>query len=525
MSGNNSSIKSTETKATETKSTEAKATAKATAGVAGGESAENVLRRCIKKIRGFAAPIIITVIAVLGIAYCFAVIHRAYRFKSEYNIAPPRAEEQAALEDALNKNYPMRKNILQPLPYATVPAVLDVSARSAIVVDASNGCVLYEKNADEVIPPASITKLAVMYVVFQEIAGGCIALSDVVPLPPECWAVNMPPRSSLMFLGKNQRVTLDELLAGLAVCSGNDAAYAIAFYISGSMEKFIERMNTEMIALGLSHTHFVESSGYSELNTTTAREMAAFTQVYVSRYPEAVTRYHSRLSFTYPMEHNLAPEDVGKPRGQDWSKGLTENIRMGITQENTNKLLGVLDGCDGLKTGYIDESGFNLSLTAVRDGTRFISVTLGGQGKNVREGNENRMRDGTTLMEWAFASFADSKKTNLLHNYVVRVTGAKGMYVHLVPALSPSALTVPFITGDSPRACADSVTVDVDIPAYIDGGTKAGETYGAVSFFLKDVLLMRVPLVADRNVQKASFVARLADMPLKKFVFKKVTDK
>lgn len=482
--------------------------------IAGGEKKNTIFRSTI-------LPAIIITFSAVGIFYFSVVMFRVYKFKNGYDIQPLTENEKQIFNSVLNKEYPNRNDILKKLPYTMQPIELDVTARSAILVDASNGCVIYEKNADQIIPPASMTKLAVMFVVFQEIATGRISLEDRVPLPPESWASNMPPHSSLMFLGRNQRVTLDELLLGLAVCSGNDAAYALAFYVSGGMEKFIERMNREMQLLGLEHTRFVESSGYSELNTTTAREMAAFARVYISRYPEALSRYHSKLSFTYPKEQNLAPEDIGKPRTQDWSKGLPENITMGITQQNTNKLLGLLEGCDGLKTGFIDESGYNIALTATRDDTRFISVTLGGAGRNTAEGNANRIKDGTTMMEWAFGTFADSQKTAALHSYIARVTGAKNTYVNLVPTETAKALTVPFITAQTPQEAAEMVKVAVNIPNYIDGGTSVGTEYGNVSFFLGDVLLMRVPLVADRNIQEASFITKIADMPLKKFVFDK----
>ncbi|MBQ9238229.1 MAG: D-alanyl-D-alanine carboxypeptidase, partial [Treponema sp.] len=443
--------------------------------------------------------------AACGIVVLYGMLvgWRAFSFK--YAPAPPALtrEQEAELAALLDAAYPERDEILSPLSYQTTPPHRTISARAAIVVDTASGAVLYEKNADDVIPPASMTKLAVMYVVFAEIAAGRIALDDVVPLPPESWASHMPPHSSLMFLGKNQRVTLDELLTGLAVSSGNDAAAAIAAYVSGGMPAFITRMNSEMAALGLTRTHFVDASGYSEKNTTTARDMAAFARIYILRYPEALTRYHARLSFTYPAEHNLAPEDRGKPRAQDWSQGLSDSITMGIHQENTNKLLGVLDGCDGLKTGYIDESGYNLALTATRNGTRFLSVTLGGPGKTVQEGNEHRMRDGTALMEWAFAHFADCKKTDRLHPYLVRVTGAQQTHVHVVPAFTPGAVTVPFIAENSPAAAAAAVRVEIVLPDYIPGGTRIGQAYGAVQYYLKETLLLSVPLVADKTVRRA----------------------
>ena len=162
--------------------------------------------------------------------------------------------------------FEQKKNdeLLQPLPYTLPDLGINVGAESAILIDVSNGCVIWEKAADEVIPPASMTKLFAMYVVEQEITAGRLHYDDIIPLPPECWACNMPPHSSLMFLGKGQVVTLEELLLGLSICSGNDAAYALAYAVCGSMEEFVNRMNEVAWQAGLTHTHFVESSGYSE---------------------------------------------------------------------------------------------------------------------------------------------------------------------------------------------------------------------------------------------------------------------
>ncbi|MBQ9909169.1 MAG: D-alanyl-D-alanine carboxypeptidase, partial [Treponema sp.] len=198
-------------------------------------------------------------------------------FKKTENSRPLSAEQESELSALLNSLYPEeRVSILKELPYSIGKAKLDVWAGSAILIDASNGCVLFEKNADAIIPPASIAKLFVMYIVFKDVSEGKISLDDIVTLPERSWAINMPKDASLMFLGQGQIVTLRELLKGLAVASGNDAALAVADYISGSTKAFVERMNEECAALGLTHTHFVEPSGYDEHNLTTARELAAF---------------------------------------------------------------------------------------------------------------------------------------------------------------------------------------------------------------------------------------------------------
>ncbi len=414
------------------------------------------------------------------------------------NAAPAAsAQEQLFLVDYLNKTYPeQRLGILKPLPYPVVSADLNVYAGAAILLDAANGCVIYEKNADDIIPPASITKLFVMYIVFQEIAAGHVTLDDVVPLPERSWAINMPRDASLMFLGQGQTVTLRELLTGLSVASGNDAALAVAAYISGSTDAFVARMNEEAQNLGLTHTHFEEPSGYSEKNLTTPRELATFARIYIQRYPEALELFHAQREIRYPLAANLAP----------WEKDKGDSAA--VRQFNTNGLLRTLEGCDGLKTGFIYESGFNLALTAKRNGVRFISVTMRGPGA-ATAGKNFREVDGTTIMEWAFARFADyAPQGKIASSYPVAVIKAKAQFVRLVPAWV-NTLTVPHLQGETPQADAEAVRAIVSIPAYLSGAVQAGAPYGEIRYQLGETVLETVPLVADHSIAEARCIGKL----------------
>ena len=440
---------------------------------------------------------ICSVPVVLIVAFFIFTGVRSSQFK-KLDAAEPVVFERAESEQ-----------LLKQLPYTLPDLGIQVGAESAILIDVSNGCVIWEKDADQIIPPASMTKLFAMYVVEQEIAQGRLHYDDIIPLPPECWACNMPPHSSLMFLGEGQIVTLEELLLGLSICSGNDAAYALAYAVCGSMEEFVERMNQVAQDSGLTHTHFVESSGYSELNTTTAREMAAFSRLYILEHPDSLQRFHSVPSFTYPKEKNMAPGD--RYGAQDWSNGLPTHITMGITQENTNPLLGKLAGCDGLKTGYIDESGYNLVLTAKRDGTRFLSVTMKGLGKDSREGQMGRMKDGTAIMETAFGTFRDYDLSGVTNSYFIKVYASKTKALNLVPAAELEPLCVPFITGNSLAENLANVKVTVNIPEYLQGQINAGSEYGQIKITLGEYLLQTIPLVADRSTTKAGWIVCLAD--------------
>ncbi|MCR4821882.1 MAG: D-alanyl-D-alanine carboxypeptidase [Treponema sp.] len=416
-------------------------------------------------------------------------------FTESDRVKPLSQEESLLLSQNLDSLYPEKRvSILKELPYPVTKPNLDVWAGSAILVDASNGCVLYEKNADEIIPPASIAKLFVMYIVFKDVADGKITLDDKVPLPERSWAINMPSDASLMFLGQGQIVTLRELLKGLAVASGNDAALAVADYISGSTKAFVERMNQECQALGLSHTHFVEPSGYDEHNLTTARELAAFCCHYIKRFPQSVEEFHSAPSIKYPLEKNLP----------SWLKNRGDSSA--IYQKNTNPLLGVMEGCDGIKTGFIYESRYNLALTAKRKGVRFISITMKGSGVGSKQGNAGRVHDGSEMMEWAFSSFADFEPSSIVADfYSVPALGSKntnGNFVKLIPAWN-NAITVPHILGKTPQSDVASVKATLTLPKYIYGEVKEGQAYGQIQYILGDNVLETVPLVADRTYEQA----------------------
>jgi len=381
--------------------------------------------------------------------------------------------------------------MLKKLPYNLVlNDDLPVNAGACVVLDTSNNCLIYQKNQNAIIPPASMLKLVVMYIVFQEVAAGNVSLSDVVPLPPECWHINIPADSSKMFLAEGQTVTLDELLQGLAVCSGNDAAIAVAHYISGSVDAFVERMNYEMSLLGLEETHFVEPSGYSEKNITTPFEFAIFANHYINKYPESLENYHSLLTFEYPKEENLPKYQQGQGRTP-------------ILQYNTNKTLGKIEGVNGLKTGFIYESGYNLSLTAKRGETQFLSITMQGPGQGSEQGNKYRMEDASTILEWAFASFS-SVKLDSVESQSVVVSGGVENAVSLVADI-PSTLTVPHIQENL------DLTVTIQKPEVLRAPVKEGVEYGKVIYSLGDKILQEIPLVASKSVDYAPLWKRALD--------------
>ena len=435
--------------------------------------------------------------AIVAAIVCYSIFLDAKSYLTPAEAQPLTSEQKEKQESVFDVLYPDRNEILSPLPYSLKTDPLSIYAGSAILIDTATGSVLYEKNADEKIPPASMTKLVEMYVVLDAVEKGEVSLDDEVPLPPQSWAVNLPSDASIMFLAQGKHVTLRELLLGLAIASGNDASIAVAYYVGGSMEAFVKRMNDVIFSLGLKNTHFVESSGYSEQNKTTARDFAAFAREYINRFPETITDYHSQRVLKYPLKNNLP--DSQKEQGDSQA----------VVQYNTNKLLGTLEGCDGLKTGFIYESGYNITLTAQRNGTRLLSVTMKGPGKGSAQGNRYRSADGTTLMEYGFSNFADYHPDKK-HVFDINVIGSKEKTIQIIPYKDES-FTVPHIKGATAKDAAKSVKAKAYIPRYLYGNIKCGDIIGTITYSIDDTVLQTLPLVADRDCDKKTDISLLHD--------------
>ena len=278
-----------------------------------------------------------------------------------------------------------------PLLVPHLTGMPEVSARAVVLIDAATGAVLYARNPGVEIPPASMTKVVAMHLVQNAVAAGRASMDEIVPIGVESWAQNQPPFSSLMFLEPGQTVTLRELMLGLAVPSGNDASVAVAMHFSPSVDEFSAEMTREMRRMGLSRTRFVEPSGISDENMTTAAEFAAFTREYLRLHPQSLAEFHSVREFAFPTAANVRPALRANPGT--------------IVQEIRNTLLWTFPGVDGLKTGFIPASGFNVALTAARDDTRFIAVILGSATA------AGRNRDGDLLLSWAFDNFRTVRLT------------------------------------------------------------------------------------------------------------------
>jgi len=366
------------------------------------------------------------------------------------------------------------------IPPDTAP---EIETRAAVLIDAHTGTILYAKNPDDVIPPASLAKLMTMHIAMKEIKEGRASYDEIIPITVESWAQSQPSRSSLMFLEPGQTVTLRELLLGLAVVSGNDAAVAVALRFAPSMRDFANLMTEEARRMGLHVTRFVESSGISGTNITTAAEFAILCRNYISMHPHSMEEFHSVLEFAYPLEENVLQKNSSRPRT--------------IVQENRNSLLQTFPGADGLKTGFINESGFNIAITAQREGTRFILVLLG--GPSGRRGALIRANDSAALLNWAFDNFK-TVYTNINEIDNVRLWKGKSKKAAL------RLLESPDFTAYIDRA--KNLTYNVVIPNQLIAPIPKDFPVGYLSISDERGELSRTPLVTTEAYERGNALKR-----------------
>ncbi len=373
---------------------------------------------------------------------------------------------------------------------ATLPAVVpppELLAQSALVVDFDTGTELYSRQPGLAIPPASLTKLMTLHLAWRAVDSGEAGLADLVPISLRAWAKNQPPGSSLMFLEPGQKVTLFELMKGLALPSGNDAAVAVAEYLGGTLAGFVGLMNAEARRLGMESTRFVDASGISARNVSTAADLVRLCRVYVREHPGSIESLHSLTEFSYPRPENLPQFALGS--------------RPTLTRENHNELIGRLDGVQGLKTGYIVESGYNIALFAERGDMRILAVILGGAGEGSREGALNRAVDSTSLLTYGLYAWSTVEPA-LPPPPPARVHGARGGRV-------PVAHPRPLVT--VPREQAAFVAARYEYLPRLRAPLRKGDTVGSVVASLQGREILRAPIVAAQDALPGGPLRRLWD--------------
>jgi len=363
-----------------------------------------------------------------------------------------------------------------------------LNARSAILIDQTTGRVLFEHNADQPFVPASLAKLMTLHIVYEKLEERSIHRDDVVAITSNAWADNQAPGSSLMDLGPGQIVTVEELMKGMAVASGNDAATALAEYVAGSSQKFVRLMNEEARFLGYKVTRFTDPSGVGSGNVTTAREFADFCRRYVAAHPEALEELHSLREFDYPLRQNIADGRL--------TPGATKK------QYNPNFLVWDDFGVDGLKTGHLDNDNFTAAITARRGDMRLIAVLLGVSGKTLDDGSRNRAEDGMNLLRYGFRNYT-TRELDEPSLPSIRVWKGKTRDLPIAPR-DPIHVTT--------RASEwDDLVYAVDVRTPVVAPVARGERIGSLVYSAGDQEIARIPLFATETVEPAGIARRAWD--------------
>ncbi|TCJ27561.1 D-alanyl-D-alanine carboxypeptidase [Halomonas sp. GDM18] len=347
-----------------------------------------------------------------------------------------------------------------------IPAAPQLAASSWILMDANSGRILVEHNADKRLPPASLTKMMTAYLVESEMDDGKLSPDEKVRISVNAWKTG----GSRMFIREGTSVTVDDLLHGVIIQSGNDASVALAERIGGSEGSFADLMNQHAKRLGMKNTHYMNATGLPHAeHYSTAHDLAILARRIIKDYPDHYEIY-SQKYFT-------------------WN---------GIKQPNRNKLLWRDKDVDGLKTGHTEEAGYCLVASAKKEDTRLISVVMGTKSE------EARAQESQKLLTYGFRYFESKKlydKGAVLNQ--ARVWGGEKDQVRLGMA-QDVFLTVP-------SGQADKLTARLDLKDTIKAPVQAGEQYGTLQIKLDDKVLAEEPLVALEPVEQGGLFKRLWD--------------
>jgi D-alanyl-D-alanine carboxypeptidase (penicillin-binding protein 5/6) len=357
----------------------------------------------------------------------------------------------------------------RPPPAAeTAPTIgIDTEARRATIVEAETGAVLLDKGADEHIPPASMSKMMTAYIVFGMLKSGRAKLTDALPVSEEAWRLG----GSKMFVPLGAEVSIDDLVHGMVVASGNDACLVLAQGLAGSEQAFVDLMNKKAQELGLKNSHFANVTGLPDANHwSTARDLAALAIRTIEDFPDYYKLY-SQEEFTYNK----------------------------IKQGNRNTLLYKNIGADGLKTGHTEESGYSLTASIVRGDRRIVMVLS--DLPTMRARTEESLR----LTEWAFRQFDD------YHLF------AAGDTVESAEVWLGAAPRVPLTVAKNlvltlPRNARKDMRVTVAYDAPIPAPITKGETLGKLVVTVPQMPSVETPLVAAANVRRMGPLGRVATL-------------
>ena len=351
----------------------------------------------------------------------------------------------------------------EPLP---TPAPPIIGAKSYLIIDARTGYELASLNPDTALAPASLTKLMTTYVVFNALKQQQIRLEDEVTISEKAWRTE----GSRMFIEVGSRVSIENLLLGMIVQSGNDASVALAEHVAGTESVFAQMMNQYAAQLGMHSSHFLNATGLpAEGHVTTARDMATFARAIASEFPEY-----------YPWH------------------AIKECAYNGIKQNNRNSLLWRDDSVDGLKTGHTDEAGYCLVASAKRDDMRIISAVMG------TASTKSRTDGSQALINYGFRFF----ETRLLFKAGEEIATAR-IWKSANENTRLGVLDDLYITVR--RGVYDQLQSTLDVPAIIEAPVAAGQAVAELKVRLDDKELLSAPLRALDDSPVGTIWQRMRD--------------
>ena len=349
------------------------------------------------------------------------------------------------------------------------PAPFALDAKAAMMIDADTGAVLYAYNEHEKMKPASLAKIMTFYLTLDALKAGKISPTTDITISENAWRLSMNDTVSRMFLGVGQKVAVNDLLFGLMVSSGNDAAVALSEYLGGSTDGFTTMMNDKAKEIGLTETHFDNPDGLPEEGEfTTAADMVALAHSLVAHHPEALN-YTSEKEFAFDK----------------------------IKQPNFNTLLFYDKRVNGIKTGHVDEAGYHLVASASSDGMNLLSAVMGAPNQ------EKRRTETEKLIDWAFRTFV-SYRPELKKAVPATIPVHDG--VAETVAIGPHGDAV-FTLG---RGEETKVTVQFEPSArYLEAPVHAGDSVGDLTVLLNGQPQATIPIVTKAGVERAGFFGRL----------------
>ncbi len=354
----------------------------------------------------------------------------------------------------------------------------ETAARNAILMDYDTGEYLFTKNMDESVPPASMSKLMTVYILMSKIKDGTIKLDDTFSVSENAWRKGgAATGGSTMFLSIGDNVSVENLIKGIVIQSGNDACIVVAENVAGSEDDFVILMNKTAKKLGLKNSHFENATGLPHPDHRMSMEdLAILSRHIISEFPE-LYHYFSQKEFVY------------------------NNIKQG----NRNPLLYTMKGADGLKTGHTEEAGFCLAASATKGDRRLIEVMSG------MNSNRERSEEAERLMSWGFREFNNFKILNKGQNIAAaKVWYGKDKTVNLTVAED--------VLKTVHRSQQENVKVMAEFDEPVKAPVKTGQKIGDIKIEIEGQPMLSVPLVAANDVAETGMLGKLW-ANIKYFVF------